>query len=427
MSLPTLWAGAATAASPALRLLLRARARRGKEIGERLAERRGIDATARPPGPLVWLHAASVGESVSVLPVLASLAEQSPAVTVLLTTGTVTSARLLAMRLPELGLAGRVIHRFAPLDVPGWAARFLDHWRPGAAGFVESELWPNLIAACQARGIPLMLLNARLSPRSFARWRRWRGGARQVLSGFDRIEAQSEADAERLRALGARRVAVPGNLKFAAPALPVDEAEMRRLRAVIGERPVWLAASTHPGEEALAFAAHRSLAPGHPGLLTIVAPRHPERGVAIAAEAGALAATRRGAGEDPPAGAGVWIADTIGELGLLYRLAGIAFIGRSLLPPGGGQNPLEGARLGCAVAVGPHAGNFADVLSALEAQGAIGRVADGAALGAWVGRMISDDAAREALGRAGVSAAARYAGLPARIAATLLDLMSAPP
>ncbi len=464
MSLLPLWAGAATIASPGLRLLLRARVRQGKEIAARLPERRGIDPTPRPPGRLLWLHAASVGETVSILPVLTELVEQAPDASVLLTTGTLTSARLLAQRLPELGLERRVLHRFVPLDVPGWVARFLDHWRPDAAGFVESELWPNLVAACRARRVPVMLLNARLSEHSFARWRRLRGAARDLLGGFTRIEAQSDADAERLRALGAHAVIVPGNLKFAAPPLPVDTTELERLRNRLQDRPVWLAASTHPGEEAIVLTAHRALAEAHSGLLTIIAPRHPERGARVAKEADRFlragvagpphptlspkqgeralllplplggegrgeggpceSVTQRSAGQDPPEG-GVWIADTLGELGLLYRLSRIAFIGRSLLPPGGGQNPLEAARLGCAIAVGPHTGNFSDIVRILEEAGAAARMADAESLAAWVSAMLRDPGAREAAGRAGVAAAARYADLPARTAATLLDLMSA--
>lgn len=424
MNFAPLWAAATTLASPVLRIMLRLRVRRGKEILERLAERRGVETTPRPRGRLVWLHAASVGETVSVLPVLASLAEQSPSTTLLLTTGTVTSARLLALRLPEFRLEQRVIHRFAPLDVPAWAARFVDHWRPDVVGFVESELWPNLVRACRVRSIPLMLINARLSPRSFARWRRVPAAASAVLSGFTRIEAQSCADAERLRVLGACSVSVPGNLKFASSTLPVDEAELRRLRDEIGTRPVWLAASTHPGEEPLIFAAHRMLAATHPRLLTIVAPRHPERGAAVLAVAGATSATRRGAGEGPPPGEGVWIVDTLGELGLLYRLAGTAFVGRSLVLPGGGQNPLEGARLGCAIAVGQHTANFSEIVGVLGTDGALVRVNDVSGLTDWVARMIGQPAVRDAIGRAGVRAAARYADLADRTATTLLSLMT---
>jgi 3-deoxy-D-manno-octulosonic-acid transferase len=269
-----------------------------------------------------------------------------------------------------------------------------------------------------------MLLNARMSPRSYARWRRVPALARHVLGSFVRVQAQSEVDAERLRELGARAVTAPGNLKFAAPPLPVDEAELSRLRAMLGGRPVWLAASTHPGEEALVLHAHRILAPRHPGLLTVIAPRHPERGARIAAEAGDIPLSCRSTGEPPPA-EGIWIADTLGELGLFYRLAGIAFVGRSLVRPGGGQNPLEPARLGCAVAVGPHTENFTGAMHTLETAGALVRVQDAASLVVWVDRMLDDSVAREAMGQAGRAACERDADLPDRTAAILLDLVSA--
>jgi 3-deoxy-D-manno-octulosonic-acid transferase len=408
------WAAAMTAAAPGVRLLLRVRAARGKEVLERLPERRGVDATPRPAGRLVWLHAASVGETMSILPVLPELAKGTQ--TILVTTGTVTSATLLGQRLgPEL--AGRVLHRFAPLDVPRWAARFLDHWRPDVAGFVESELWPNLLAACQARGIPTMLINARLSDRSLARWRRVPGLARQILGGFTQVQPRSATDADRLRALGCCRVGRPGDLKLAAPPLPADEAEVRRLRRIVAGRPVWLAASTHAGEEDAILAVHRELAADYPGLLTIIAPRHPERG------SGIPAAGYRSRGEDPPA-EGVWVADTLGELGLLYRLAGIAYIGRSLLAPGGGQNPLEPARLGCAIAVGPHTGNFTDHIAMLRAAGGLAIVLDAGQLGRWVDGLFRDPARRQSMGAAAAAALERHGDLPHRTAAALLELLA---
>jgi 3-deoxy-D-manno-octulosonic-acid transferase len=402
---------AATAAAPALRLLLRVRLARGKEMQGRLAERRGIDPTSRPPGRLIWLHAASVGEAVSILPVLPALAEGVS--TIVITTGTVTSARLLAQRL-DPSLAGRVLHRFAPLDVPHWAARFVDHWRPDAAAFIESELWPNLLAACRARGIPTMLINARLSERSLARWRRVPGLARHVLGGFARVQPRSETDAERLRALGCCRLGEPGDLKLAAPPLPVDETELQRLHDLLAGRPIWLAASTHPGEDKLILGAHRRLVTDHPGLLTIIVPRHPERGGTISA------ASYRSRGEDPPE-EGVWVADTLGELGLLYRLTGIAFIGRSLLPPGGGQNPLEPAHLGCAIAVGPHTGNFTDHVAMLRAAGALTVVGDATELGHWVDGLMRDPVRRNAMGDAAFAAVKRHSGLPRRTAAALIE------
>lgn len=413
-----LYRAATTLAAPLLRQMLAARVARGKEIAARLPERQGIDATPRPAGRLLWLHAASVGESVSILPVLAAL----PAgLHVLMTTGTVTSAALLARRLPELGLSARVTHRFVPLDVPAWAARFLDHWQPDAAGFVESEIWPNLLAACQARRVPLMLVNARLSPRSFARWRRLPRLARSLFGGFDLIQAQSDGDAIRLRMLGAGNATSAGNLKYAAPPLPVDAAELARLAGRLAGRPVWVAASTHSGEEAIVLQAHRTLAAAHPGLLTIIVPRHPERGAEVAALAGEVAVTRRGLGEDPPDGAGVWLGDTLGEMGLYYRLAPIVFMGRSLVPLGG-QNPLEPARLGCAVASGPHSFNFAEPVAGLRAAGGLAEVTDGRALAAWVDTMLRDPAAMRAMGAAGRLAASQAQDLPRQVAGQLAAL-----
>ena len=416
-------ATAATCAAPGLRLMLRMRAWRGKEIAARLAERRGVEREPRPPGPLLWLHAASVGETASIFPVLFALGEQAPNLSILLTTGTVTSARLVAARLPTLALTQRVLHRFVPLDVPSWVGRFLDHWSPDAAGFVESELWPNLLGGCRARALPLMLLNARMSERSYRAWRSAPRLARHLLQAFTRVQAQSEADAGRLRDLGAKCVSAPGNLKFAAAPLPVDAAVLARLASILNRRPRWLAASTHPGEEALMLTVHATLAASHPGLVTIIVPRHPERGAEIVRELRGVVVSRRSAGEDPPPSAGIWVADTLGELGLFYRLAPIVFVGRSLVAPGGGQNPLEPARLGCAVAVGPHAANFTEALAVLEEAGAVARVANASGLGAWVDDMLRSPEERDAIGEAAIAATARHADLPGRTASALLQLM----
>jgi len=407
------WAAAATVAAPGLRVMLRSRLARGKELPGRLPERRGIDATPRPPGRLIWLHAASVGETISILPVLPELAASA---TVLLTTGTVTSAKLLAQRL-EPPLADRVLHRFVPLDVPAWAARFLDHWRPDVAGFVESELWPNLLAACRARDIPVMLINARLSDRSLTRWQRAPGLARQLLGSFTRVQPRSETDAARLRLLGCCRLTDAGDLKLAAPPLPAEPAELQRLREMLQGRPIWLAASTHDGEEALVLAAHQTLAADHPRLLTIIAPRHPERGMTIAG----TGFRSRG---DPPPAQGAWIADTLGEMGLWYRLAPITFVGRSLLPPGGGQNPLEPARLGCAIAVGPHTANFTDHVEMLRAAGALTVVRDAADLAQWVDTLLRNPSQQRAIGEAASGAVQRHEDLPRRTATALLELMT---
>jgi 3-deoxy-D-manno-octulosonic-acid transferase len=429
----TLWRAAATLAAPALPLWLARRAARGKEFPARLAERRGIAGAPRPAGRLLWLHAASVGETQSVLPLVARLHEARPDLAVLLTTATVTAARLIPDRLGERAaepersglLPGRpwLVHQFAPLDVPAWIACFLDHWRPDAAGFVESELWPNAIAALRQRKVPAALVNARLSPRSFARWRFAPGLARRVLAGFALVLPQSAGDADRLARLGAT-VEPAGNLKLATPPLPADPAEQARLAALFGADPVWVAASTHRGEEALVLAAHRSALTEIPGLRLILAPRHPERGaeVAEAAAAAGFAAPRRSAGADP-AGP-VWIADTLGELGLLYRLGLGAYVGGSLVPRGG-QNPLEPARLGRPVAFGPHMGNFAEIAAMLRGAGAASEVAGPEALAAWVLRLVRDPAWREGAGRAAAAAAAAHAMVLDRMAEGLLRLLPA--
>ena len=363
----TIWSAGMTLAAPALWSFLRHRARRGKEIEARLPERRGIDPSARPDGPLVWLHAASVGETMSILPVLSALAARAPAVTILLTTGTVTSASLLEQRLPRLGLVGRVRHRFVPLDVPVWTGRFLDHWRPGAVAFVESELWPNILRACRDRHIPAMLINARMSARSFRTWSRAPAAARTVLSGFAAIRARGPEDARRLRSLGATRLTVAGDLKFAAAPLPACPADLGPLDAMLAGRRIFLAASTHPGEEMLIQQAHRALSARFPGLLTMIVPRHPERGGELSEQ---LGAPRRRLGEPPPE-RGIWLADTLGELGLWYRLCDVAFVGRSLIAPGGGQNPLEPARLGCPIVTGPNTGNFREHVALLRRVGGL--------------------------------------------------------
>lgn len=398
--------------------LLRKRAVRGKEIAARLPERRGIETRPRPGGRLVWLHAASVGETLSILPVIVELQRVAAPPTVLVTTGTVTSAKLLASRLEGLQPVGRVEHRFAPLDVPSWAERFLDHWRPDVAGFVESEIWPNLLRGCVRRRIPLMLINARLSPKSFYRWRQVPRTARALFGAFGVIQAQSDGDAERLGALLGRSLTSGGNLKFAAAPLPAAAGELARLTALFAGRPVWLAASTHPGEERQIMAVHQALSRHWPALLTVIVPRHPERGSEVAALA-PVAVTRRAAGEGPPVGGGVWVADTLGELGLFYRAIGLAFVGGSLVPHGG-QNPLEPARLGCAVAVGPHTGNFTETIAVLREAGGLVEVEDAAALGVWVDSMLRDPQRRRAMGEAGQAVSRKGEALPGRVASTLM-------
>ena len=415
-----LWAGAATLASPALRILLHYRVTRGKEIAFRLPERRGIDPTPRPTGRLLWMHAASVGETMSILPVLAAFGELAPDLTVVLTTGTVTSARLLGQRLPGMGLTARVLHRFAPLDVPAWVGRFLDHWRPDAAAFVESELWPNILTACRTRAVPAALINARMSVKAHAAWSRAPWAARLVLEGFARIRARGEEDATRLRDLGADRVDVIGDLKLAATTLPAEPELLREMTELLVGRPVFLAASTHPGEEALIQIVHDALRQSHPGLLTIIAPRHPERGAELAE---LLHAPRRQLGESPPS-EGVWIADTLDELGLWYRLAQVVFVGRSLIAPGGGQNPLEPARLGRAIAIGPYAENFTGHVALLQAADALEVTQDVDALIRFTNAMLADPESRRHMGDRARVAVKTTGTLAVDTAQALLELMA---
>ncbi|WP_458095813.1 3-deoxy-D-manno-octulosonic acid transferase [Roseomonas sp. WA12] len=428
-TLPLLaWRAAATVAAPLLPLWLARRARRGKEDPARLGERRG-EGAERPPGPLLWLHGASVGESQSALPLIEALAASRPGLRFLVTTGTVTAARLLAERLPA-GLAGRVQHRFAPLDVPAHVARFLDGWRPDAAVLIESEIWPNLIGAIAERGIPLALVNARVSARSARGWGQVPAMARRLFSVPSLVIAQTEADAERLRALGARTTQAWGNLKFSARPLPASEDAVSALRTAIGARPVLLAASTHPGEEPQVAEAHARLAARLPGLLTVITPRHPERGPALARELAALpdapSVVLRSEGKVPGPGTAIYLADTLGELGLLYRVAGAALIGGSLVPHGG-QNPLEAARLGCPVLLGPHTGNFTAIVDRMLAAGAALRVADSAALAEAAGSVLTEPDRARSMTTAAARIAADAGALPERMAAAIEALLPAPP
>ena len=396
-----LYRGVTTAAAPLIRYYLKQRCIQGKEDISRLDERFGLASRPRPPGALVWVHGASVGEAQSVLALISRILNERPGMHVLVTTGTVTSAELLARRLPALAF-----HQYIPVDRAEWAARFLKHLRPGLALWVESELWPNLIAAAGAAGVPLALVNGRMSDASFRRWRRVPFAIKPLLGRFALCLGQDDAEARRFAALGAVGARCVGNLKFAAQPLPVDEAAHARLKAGIDGRPSWVAASTHPGEEELIAGAHRAIAARHPRLLTVIVPRHPARGPAIAQllkERG-FAVARRGAGEAPGEKTEIYLADTLGELGLFYRLSPVAFLGGSLVPHGG-HNPLEPALLGAAVLAGPHMRNFAAVADALRGAGGLATVADQAALAGAVALLLGDPVGRNRAGEAARRAA----------------------
>jgi 3-deoxy-D-manno-octulosonic-acid transferase len=387
-----LYRGLTSIATPVVDILLKRRLARGKEDPDRLPERRGVASRARPPGPLVWLHAASVGEAQSALALIGRILDARPEFSILVTTGTVTSARLLAERLPP-----RSLHQFVPVDCPSWVGRFFDHWRPDLALWMESELWPNLLGEAAARSIPAILVNGRMSARSFGNWRRFSGSARSLLGKFVLCLAQSEEQADRLRRLQAPAVDCVGNLKYSAAPLPADDSALQQHRTALDGRPLWLAASTHPGEEDAAATVHRRLKDRHPALLTIIVPRHPARATEIAdtLRADGLTVMRRSENPILTGGAEIYLADTMGELGLFYRLAPIAFVGGSLSPHGG-HNPLEPAQLGCAVLYGPDMTNFQTVADALEQQGGARRCADTEALAHAVNMLLNDETTRHA-------------------------------
>ncbi len=349
--------------APLIARHLRKRAARGKEDAGRLAERFGRGAMPEDARRTVWIHAASVGEALSALPLIGAVRKAYPDTRMLMTTGTVTSAKLIAERAPD------VVHRFAPVDTPHAVAGFLDQWRPDIALWMESELWPNMLQETAAREIPITLINARMSKTSARNWGFARGSAAALLNAFDLRLAQTEEIQQRLLALGADDVVVTGDLKAARGFDPVDDKALAGMRDVIGARPLWLAASTHPGDELAVLQAHEALALDAPDLLTIIAPRHPERGAEIEAMAAerTLGVTRRAVGGQPTGM--IYVADTLGELPLWYSLAPIALIGGGW-DKVGGHNPLEAAQRGVAVLSGDDVPAFVDTYARLTDAGA---------------------------------------------------------
>lgn len=380
-------------AAPLAPWVLDRRARRGREDPARIGERLGRASLPRPPGPLVWLHGVSVGESLSLLSLVEGLRTRRPDLSLLVTSGTRTSADLLSRRLPP-----GVAHQYVPVDTPGAVARFLDHWRPDAGIFAESELWPNLLAAARRRGTRLALVSARITEATARSWSRAPRSARDLLSGFAVLLPQDAASAERLEALGAH-CGPQLNLKRAGAPLPCDPEELARLRAALGARPVILAASTHPGEEALIADAARDL----PALL-VIAPRHPERGEALGREFGA---PRRALGQSPDPSTPVWIADTLGEMGLWFRLADVIVMGGSFPGGIGGHNPLEPARLGRAVVSGPDIANSADVYDEMLDEACAMVARDAPDLRRRLAGLLADPPLRRRMGEAALAYADR--------------------
>jgi 3-deoxy-D-manno-octulosonic-acid transferase len=396
-------------AAPVAPVILAWRTRRGKEEPDRHPERYGHASMPRPSGFLAWFHAASVGEVNAALPVIDAIAKERPDIRILLTTATVTSARLARERLPK-----GAMHQYVPLDRQTYIKRFLQHWRPDLAVLVESEIWPNLVLETKAQNIPLLLINGRMSASSFKAWRRRPGMSRPLFSAFDLVLAQNDTLAERFLQLGVTQARDTGNLKADAPPPPVDAGRKKRLAVSLSGRTVWLAASTHPGEDEVIATAHSLMKKALPNLLTIIVPRHPDRGPLIAEQmkAANLNATLRSAGALPESGTDIYVADTIGELGLFYALAPVALIGRSLVARGG-QNPVEAIKLGAAVLTGPNWQNFRDSYMELLKAGGAKEVTDAESLAVAVLGLLQDTQARAVMtGRAEAAIAAMSGALP---------------
>lgn len=403
----TLYRYATAALAPLVPLLLRRRILRGKEHSGRTDERLGIASQARPPGPLAWVHGASVGECVAALPLIDAMLARG-CCNVIVTSGTVTSAKMMGDRLPA-----RALHQFVPIDTPAATARFLDHWRPQIGLFVDSDIWPNLVLGAKDRGVRLALVNARMSKRSFESWRLVPATASALLTAFQVCLAQDEEIGARFRALGAHDVRVIGSLKADAPVLPADAEKLEALRRAVGARPVFLAAQTHPGEEETILPAHDALRRSFPDLLTIIVPRHPERG----ADIGMLCGTRnwllRSNGHNPGPDTAVYIADTMGELGLFYRITPFAFVGGSLIRHGG-QNPLEPAKLDCAIMAGPHTFNFTNAYEAIFRAQGTGRVNATGEIAALASGLLADPPQARTLGHAAHAGAESLGGAVAK-------------
>ena len=388
---------AGAAAFPMVGTYVAWRATKGKEDRNRRHERSGLAGKPRPDGPMIWAHAASVGETIAIIPLLESILDFG--VNVVLTTGTVTSAQVADER-----LGGRIIHQFVPLDLKPAITRFLDHWQPDLAIVAESEIWPTTMMELGLRRIPQVLVNGRLSDRSFNSWKKRPYLAEALFENLAHVVAQSDVDAERFAALGARPVTVSGNLKVDTNPPPVDDRALNTIHRQINLRPTWAAISTHDGEETMAAEIHTMLRPRHPGLLSIIVPRHPDRALALAVEFAAmgLKVVLRSSGDRIRSDTDILLGDTIGEMGLYLRLTEIAFVGRSMTSEGG-QNPLEPAMLETAVLAGRNVQNFREAYQRLIERGAAKLVDDRDRLAGAVNFLLSNDIARRKMMAAGAA------------------------
>jgi 3-deoxy-D-manno-octulosonic-acid transferase len=397
-------------ARPLLRAWLAWRAVLGRELTERISERFGANANPPHPGPWVWVHAASLGEAATALPIVQAIERRGYAV--VLTTGTVSSARLLTGR-----LGPKSAHRFAPLDVAPWVGRFLDGWRPVLAARMESEIWPVTLDQLKRRDIPSLVVNGRLSDSALRGWNRAPGLARAVFGAITMAIAQSKADADRYRHLGVKNAVSAGNIKFSVAALSYNPAALARLRGELGTRPRWLAASIHPGEDTICANAHALVRDRLPGAVLVAAPRHPDRAAAMAHTftAAGLNVARRSMDQALTPETDVYLADTVGELGLFYRLCPVTFIGKTFVV-GGGQNPVEAAQLGCALIWGSDMSNFRDIAAQFQAERAAIAIDNPTALGAAIIDSLLDKDGRTAMAVRAEEIARRQSGA---LAATL--------
>lgn len=394
------WAGAyqklMRGLEPFAGYILKRRVKSGKEDGTRTGERKGIASLPRPAGILIWMHGASVGETSMLLPLIRRLLDDDPKLHILVTSGTMTSAKIMAERLPN-----RAFHQMVPLDGPTFVARFLDHWQPDLAVWAESEIWPNLVLQTKAGRAKMALINARMNQSSIDRWRDKEGFARQVFSCFDVILPADTLTHNALKFLGGNVVSQIGNLKTAAPALEFDKSEATKLRKAAGHRPIWLAASTHPPEEADILAAHLSGPSKKANALLLWVPRHPERGADVAALCAGQEIAVRSKGDTLTENTSIYIMDTLGEMGLGLDLATVAFVGGSLHESLTGHNPLEPARASVPILTGPHFSSFTEIYAELFNHNAAMRVKSAKQLEKAVMALLMDPiAARQMAGRA---------------------------
>lgn len=377
-------------------LILKRRLKKGKEDLQRVLERKGKPGLKRPEGKLLWFHAASVGEAQSTLIVINKLLDLYQDIHILVTTGTVTSAELMDKKLPK-----RAFHQYYPMDHPKWTKDFVQYWEPSGIIWMESELWPNMLLHIQKSEIPCVLLNGRLSKKSYKKWKRFRGSAYKLLKTFEICICQTEEDLQRFQKLGHTNLAVQENIKYAASALSYEEADFKKLKNSIKDRPIWLAASTHQAEEEICCRIHLNLKKEHPNLLTIIVPRHPDRRDSIQKlgdKYNVKMVMRRSNKQLPAEDTDVYVVDTIGELGLFYKLSSIGFIGRSLSDDGGGgHNPIEAAQLNTAILHGPNIQNLDKIYTDFMQASASMEVRDEDDLYAKLSRLLKDEEGVSAL------------------------------